>query len=257
VPPTAEPTTTIDYSAVTLTAVPGRSKTTVEFGTGKATLNGSVAAPDGTPVPAATVHVERLVDSAVASKDVMTQPDGTWTLAGIPGGLYRVRAYRPPDLAQVDPDVFFLANRDTRSEPLHLARYGGYQVTAAIAPNPPIVNESANIAVQLATSSVDDSGVVRASAVPNVVVELVGSDRWQLDGPNEQTTNDKGQARWSAVCREAGNQPLSLAVGADQFPLDLPPCATPATSTTAGPATSERTTTTRRFPLGPATTRGD
>ena len=60
-------TTLVDLSGVKMAGVPGKTTTTIALGPGGATLNGTVAGPDGA-VGGATIHVERLVGDAVASR---------------------------------------------------------------------------------------------------------------------------------------------------------------------------------------------
>ena len=69
-----------------LAPVPGRATTTtVVIGPGEATLKGTVNAPEGL-VPGAIVRAERLVGDAVATADVITNPDGTWAIPAVLGG---------------------------------------------------------------------------------------------------------------------------------------------------------------------------
>jgi hypothetical protein len=236
-------TSTIDFSSITLAAVAGSTTITVGIGPGQATLNGSVTGPGG-PVPGATVHVERIVDGSVASTDVTTQPDGTWTLPNVLGGLYRVRAWRAPDLAEVDAQLAFLGMTDTHTFNLQVGSYGGLEVNAAIAPSPPIIGRPANLVVRLSVSTVDPTGIVRAAPQSGDSVELFGQGHWAVDGPATQVTGPSGTVGWQAVCQDLGPQPLAVTINnGDVFPLNLPPCS-PVPTTTTAPPTTERSTTT-------------
>lgn len=244
-PPTTRPrpsTTAVpDYSTVALAAVPGRTTTTIPITGGKATLNGSVTGPDG-PVGQAVVHVERLVGDQAATVDVITNPDGTFALPQVFGGRYRVRAYRPPDLAQVKPELLFVGAEETKGLTLKMARHEGVAVSAAIAPNPPVPTEPANLLVQVTLKSVDAGGVVRAVPVPGVRLELFATGRWTVQGSAVQFADAGGRALWSVVCGRPGEQPLSVLVGdGDTHPLSLPACAEAPPETTT---TSSTTTTT-------------
>lgn len=250
-PPTVHPrpsTTEVpDYSGVQLAGVPGRTTTTIAIAGGTATLNGSVTGPDG-PVGAAVVHVERFVGDNVATADVFTNPDGTFSLPSVLGGRFRVRAYRPPDLALVAPEVFFLGGTDTKTLALELDRYQGMSVAAAIAPNPPVATEPANLLVQATFRSVDADGVVRAVPIPGVRVELFPTGRWTVEGAAVQFADTDGRALWRVRCGREGEQEMSVLVAdGEAFPLSLPACAAAppsTTSTTAGPTTTSSTTST-------------
>jgi hypothetical protein len=257
-PPPNIPTTTTtavpDLSGVGLPPVPGKTTTTIAIGPGRATMGGTVVGPDG-PVPGAVVHAERLVGESVAAVDVLTNADGTWQIKDVLGGRYRVRAWRVPDLALTQPQVFFLDGAEKKALNLSLARHQGMAATAAIAPNPPVVGSPANLVVQVTVRGVDERGVVRATPVSGVPIELFGAGDWRVTTPNPTSTDGGGRARWQLVCRRPGSQPLSVVVNdAESFPLSLPACTTPAaeedgtapaTSTPASTTSSTTTTTTR------------
>lgn len=241
VPPPEPTTAAVDYSGIGLPGVPGRTTTTVDDGPGQATLQGHVLGPDG-PVPGATVEVERLVDDAVLTRTVATAADAGWTVAGVKGGRYRVRAWRPPDLAQVTPVIFFLGGNEVRRLDLTLDRYTGTGVAATIAPSPPPLDGPSNLAVQVRTSIVDGQGVVRTTPVPAVSVELVGGGGWSVESANPQTSDDGGVVRWRLVCSAPGASGLSVVVGGAQtYPVNVAPCAEPPPPPTTAP---EGTTTT-------------
>ena len=160
-------TTVFDYESVALPDVPGRTTTTVDNRPGKANLTGTVTGPDG-PVPMANVRVERLVEETVLAKDLVAGPDGAWRLDLVRGGRYRVRAWRAPDLAQVEPQIFYLGFDETRSLALVTARYSGPQATALLEPSPPVINEPVALSIVVTTATVDAQGIVRGPrlAVP-------------------------------------------------------------------------------------------
>ena len=243
-PPTTASTTAPDLSGITLAGAPGRTTTTLLIGPGGATLSGTVNGPAG-PVPGAVVHVERLVADGEATQDVVTQPDGTWTLPNILGGRYRVRAYRPPDFAELDAQVFWLGGTETRQLALKVDQFSGVNVAAALAPNPAIVGQPAQLVVQVTTRSVDQQGVVRGVPVVGVSVAISGTGSWSIN-PNPSVTTGNGRVAYQAVCEQVGDQPLVAIVGgSDNFPLGLPPCVTPP------PATTVPETTTTSSVIGP------
>jgi hypothetical protein len=249
--PSTTTTSLADFSSVSLGTVAGHPNVKVTLGPGQATLNGTVTGPDGA-VPGATVHIERIVDGALASTDVGTQPDGTWTLPNLLGGEFRVRAWLAPDLSLTAPALIFMAATDTKRVDLVLSRYSGTQVGASVAPNPPIIDEPASIVVEVTTSVVGPDGVVRATPSPAASVQIFGTGQWQVDGSSTETTNAAGLAEWRATCTALGPQPLSVVVNAgDVVQLNLPACSPvpPTTTTTVATSTTVpgQTTTTRRL----------
>jgi len=235
-----------DYSSVQLARVSGRTTTTIDNSPGQAHISGFVVAPQGN-VPGATVHVERLVDDSVLATDVATNPDGSFHVDNVQGGRYRLRAWRAPDLALTTPVIFFLnGNENKTGVNLQVTQYTGTNVTPAIAPSPPIVGNPANLAVQVTTVVVDNTGVVRATPMVGTEVDLAGAGSWQLESPSTQFTDATGSAYWRLVCTSTGNQPLSATVNSTGYPLSLPPCAeTPQTVPPPTTSFSNATTTTR------------
>lgn len=256
IPPTTT-TTIIDYSQVGLSGVPGRTTTTVAMGPGRATLSGSVNGPDG-PVAGAVVHAERLVGDAVATMDVLTGDDGRFTMPTILGGRFRVRAWKPaPDnLALAEPQVFFLEGSEKKELNLTLTRYQGVSVTAAIAPDPPFIDNPANLVVLAVNREVGADGIVRSSPIANIRAELFGTGDWRVLTPVATAADEAGRARWTLVCRRVGNQPLSVVIGeASAFNLNLPPCTVPPPSPEDAPVDEEApTTTAEATPAGSTTT---
>ena len=246
--PSTTTTSLVDFSSAQLGTVAGHPSIKVTLGPGQATLNGTVTGPDG-PVPGATVHVERIVDGFVASTDIATQADGTWTLPNLLGGEFRIRAWLAPELSITTPALLFLAVTDTKRVDLVLSRFSGTQVAASVAPNPPIIGEPATIVVEVTTSVVGSDGVVRANPTPGASVQIFGTGEWSVVGSPTLTTNSAGLAQWQATCTGLGPQPLSVVVNSgDVVQLNLPPCAPVPTTTTAAPSSTVpgQTTTTRR-----------
>ena len=237
-----------DYSGVALPAVAsGRTTTTsLPMGPGRATLNGRVVGPDGTPTASAMVKVERLVGGAVATTDLTAGADGTWSLPAVLGGRYRARAWRAPDLTVVNPALFFVGAADTIPVDIQLERHFGTTPIPAVAPSRPMVGQPTNLVVQVSSRSVDASGVVQGVPMVGASAELGGGAGWTVGPPNPAVTDGGGRARWELVCGANGAQPLRLTVnGAEQFQLALPACVDPPTTTTAVPGAPATTATTR------------
>ncbi len=264
--PATTTTTAVDFSAVGLPAVAGRTTTTIVLGPGKASLTGTVSGPDG-PVPGGVVRVERLVGEARASIEVTTGADGRYSVPNVLGGRYRVRGWKaaPDNLALLEPAVFFLEGSENRVVDLTLTRYQGLAVSAAIAPDPPLVGSFSNLVVQMVDQSVDGAGIVRGTPLAGTPAELTGAGDWRVQSTNPTTADGNGRARWLLECRRVGVQPLSVVVaGSVTFNLNLPACGVPPpveepdpTSTTvpgASPAPTRAPGPTTTRPRGAATT---
>jgi len=274
-----------NLSDVTLQSAAGRTTTTkVALTPGEASIAGQVVGPEG-PVAGATVLVERLVDDAVGSMEVVTAEDGTWKAPspppppppvdpnapptapprptttqlqpgpqGLLGGRYRVRAWRTPDLALTAPTVLFLNGTEQKQLPLQVSRFSGLAVTSSLAPSPPVVEEPANLAALVTTRSVDPDGIVRSLGVPGATVALAAGSGWEIQKTVPET-DGSGKAVFQLRCRAEGPQPLALSVnGTTSFTLSVPACVLPPPSTTAVEPAPGETTTTFEDPGGPTTT---
>ena len=272
-PPSTRPlpstTAPPDYSGVVLPVAGGRTTTTtVAMGPGKATVKGTITAPDGTPIQGVMVRVQRLAGAGVATMDTSSGADGTWSAQNVLGGAYRVRAWRAPDLAVTTPAFFFVGATETFDVVLKVEKNFGTTPQPAVAPNPPVVGETTNLVLQLSSRSVDAEGVVQGAPMVGATVELAGGASWGVGLPNPTVTDGTGRARWELICRGAGVQPLRLTVnGTESYQLALPACAEPppppASSTSSVPGASSSTTkpagtttTTKPAPTTTTTRRG-
>lgn len=260
-PPT---TVAVDRSGMALPGVEqgrGGTTTSLPMGPGAANITGKVLAPDGTPMASANVKVERLIGGQVATMDLLSGPDGAFSVPNVLGGAYRVRAWRSPDLGQVDPALVFVAATETRDLEMKLERHFGTTPLPTVAPLKPIVGDPTNMALQLSNRSVDAAGLIQGTPMAGVTVALDGGGGWVVLQPNPTVTDASGRARWQLVCAAVGVQPMRLVVnGVEQFQLALPACApqpTPPPPTSAPAATTSTTkpgATTTRPPTTVATT---
>lgn len=253
VPTDPTPTTVPpDYSGVSLAPVDGTTTTTeLVVGHGPGVLGGRVEGPDG-PVPDAIVRVERLVADDAASLDVVTAADGTWTAPDVLGGRFRVRAWRQPDLAMIEPQVLFIDEGGRTDLVLRVERFGEPVVDTALAPDPPTVGRRTNLAVRLSSRAVGSDGVVRSVPRAGLAVSLSGGGGWAVEAPASATSDAAGSVTFTLVCRLPGAHSLTVSVPpAEVVPLAPPECVVPPPPTTAAPPTTASTNPTN--PTSPTT----
>jgi hypothetical protein len=258
-PPNFDTTTTTapaDLSLTDLSNVDGHATTTAPQGPGTANIHGTVVGPDG-PVPAASVGIDLEVGDATSTQTVLTNPDGTWTLPAVPGGRYRIRSWRAPDLALPNPTTFFLMAGQSQMVPLTLSRFTNSDVVPAVAPNPPIIHQLTTLGVKVTNETVSASGQIIGTPVPNTEVQLVPSGAGLVVyGTNPTVTDGSGQAVWQVTCEQLSGQQFTIVVnGLNSYPFTLSGCGTPpttTTTTTGSPGSS--TTSTAPSAVGTSTT---
>lgn len=238
-PPPAAPTATTvaplpDTHALVVPPVPGITTTTAPaIGPGGATIMGTVLGPAG-PVAGATVEADRVVGSRLATMEATTGTDGSFTIAGVLGGVYRLRAWQSPALALVTPQLFFLADTGTHQVSLLLGSYSGLSVSTSMAPQLVGVGGYANLVVSVSSQVVGADGVIRPSPVVGQPVSVDGGTGWTPLGLDPATTDTSGEAAIEFQCAVIGAGPLIVTVAG----------ATPATVTTPSCVAAEPTTTT-------------
>jgi hypothetical protein len=239
-----------DLTGVQLAGVDGTTTVLPIAATGTSHLSGGVNGPQG-PVPGATVRVEHLVDGNPPPIDVVSGPDGRWDLNGIAGGRYRVRAFLPPALAQTEAQIFLLGDGEQRTLDLTLDSFAGLALAAAVAPDPPALNQPFTLVIRVARKTVDTDGVVRSQPVLNGAVVLTGVQGWSVRGSSSVFTDGNGDAIFTLDCRAAGASQVQVSVRPTPSEppttatLDVSQCGdpnatstTPTTSSSSAPPTS-------------------
>jgi hypothetical protein len=254
--PSTTSTIVVDYSAVFLRPVAGVTTTTVR-NTGSMVLRGTVRSPAG-PLDGATVRVERIQASGDAVvTDVTANADGRYELRGLPGGRYRIRAFKPPSHAPEEPVITFLAERQEHEVDLDVRAVGGVAVAADIAPDAPVIGAPVNLVVQVAVRQVGTDAAVRTVPQGGLPVTLQGFGTWvpaalapgsALPATLSGTTDADGQVRFALACARGGAPGLSVrfTLGSEQVvPLELtgcsPPAPPPPTTTATSPSSSTST----------------
>ena len=219
VPTTARPTTTSTTLKPTTT-----SSTVLAMGPGEASIVGTVSGPAG-GVEGAIVRVERLVGKAVVSVDVTTSAGGSYSLGTILGGSYRVRALKPPDFASSPVEAFFLAAQERKVLDLRMPSAGGERITATVSPNPPRVEQTASLTIQVGTGRVDDQGRPALTPRPGVLLTLTPGAGLALEGTPQALTDGNGSATWRIRCLTEGANTFQLTVGTGTTQVKIPACA--------------------------------
>ena len=228
--------TTVPPTTTSTTLRPTTTVTTIlQMGPGDASIGGTVFGPAG-PVDGATVRIERLVGKLVAPADVTTTGGGSWQMPSILGGSYRIRAFKAPDLGQA-VESFFLAATERKTVDFRLPAVGGERITAAVSPNPPRVDQSAAVTIQVGVGRVDDQGRSSITPRPGVPLTLAGGPGIVVESPPQLVSDGNGSGVWNIRCAAEGANTVTLTVGNGVTSVKLPACAAAAP---AAPTTTRR-----------------
>lgn len=230
--PAPEVTTTLaprpTSTTLPLPTIPGtpRSTTTLAtgLGSGRARISGTVVGPRG-PVAGATVRIRRSVGSSVVGTDLVTNAAGTFVLDGVQGGRYVARAWKPPDLAQMAAEGFFLGVDESRTLQLRVDAVATVSVRSTTDADPLPVDAIVNLTVLVFAGTVDAGGELLASPLPGTSVRLVPGPRVATVGGDRSVADGNGEATFRIRCNSAGDTAGELVVGdTTRFSLSLPPC---------------------------------
>jgi hypothetical protein len=246
---TTSSTEPIDLTSVVLEPIAAGkgTSTTRPLGGGKAAIFGKVIDSDGRPVPAAFVRATYYGDpSKLEMIETLSAEDGTYRFEQVLGGRWRIRAWKAPELATLEDNVFFLGYTEQRAMDLKVKAATDIVVTSNIAPNPPFIGTPIELAVLVLTQSVDEEGVVHRSPVGGAAVTLNIQGKWSLVGETTQATEFNGRTAWQLTCNEVGPQVINAFVAGRDWPLNVPACHDPLETTTT-------TATTTTLPPGGST----
>jgi len=248
---TTSSTEPIDLTNVSLEpiSVAGQkpTSTTRPLGGGKAAIFGKVVDADGGNVPGAFVRATYYGDPSKPEViEAISGEDGGYRFERVLGGRWRIRAWKSPELATLEDNVFFLGYTEQRSVDLKVKAATDIVVTSSMAPNPPFTGSPVELAVLVLLQSVDEEGVVHRSPVGGAAVTLDIRGAWSIVGEATQATEFNGRTAWQMTCNAVGDQPIVAFVGGREWPLKVPPCRDPLETTTT-------TTTTTTLPPGATT----
>ena len=243
--PVPEETTTstepINLTSVSLEPIAAgkETSTTRPLGGGKAVIFGKVIDADGNAVGGAFVRATYYGDPNKPEViEALSAEDGTYRFEQVLGGRWRIRAWKAPELATLEDNVFFLGYTEQRGLDLKVKSAVDIVVTSNMAPNPPFTGSPVELAVLVLTQTVDEEGVVHRSPVGGAAVTLDIRGKWSLVGESTQATEFNGRTAWQLTCNEVGPQPINAFVGGREWPLNVPGCRDPLETTTTSATTT-------------------
>lgn len=183
----------------------------VQMAGGAAGLGGTVVGPDG-PVSGAVVNIERHTSAGSAQLQVLTGEDGTWTADNLAGGRFRVRAYLPNLLTDLEPQVFFLRADEQRPVSSRLVGPADQLVVNLHSSGPHYLTMVSTNAVTVGRELVDGEGRLVLSPVPGHGVALTVTGAAGFIASPTGFTDASGALRFSVLCPVLGTSELRALV---------------------------------------------
>lgn len=217
-----------DTRGVRLSKVPSEPRTAPRalgiFG-GSASLRGVVGGPDG-PIEGATILVERFVGSQTATTTLTAGTGGQWSVSGLLGGRYRIRAWLAPTFGAEEGQVVFLsAQRGSAEVNLELQRIEGKGLTAEFDRAEWSVGDELKVRAVVTDDVVGGDGLITGKPVGDVSVRIeTSSNDVEVMTTNPVTSASNGGVAWTVTCRTIGTHEVRLRAGDTTVTVELPEC---------------------------------
>lgn len=197
------------------------------MGGGRARVDGVVTGPEG-PVAGAVVRIQRHTFEGVVEEEVVTDAAGAWSVRGLRGGRYSVRAFVPNSLTSGTPSLFFLEDADKGALNLELVAAPTGRDAEVVGPTHIVPAEPAVVSITLGRWIVDAEG--RLVRLPASAVELNATGFAPVTVLSERrvTTDSGGAVSFVVECAEEGPAAINLSGTAEGVLFaayaELPPC---------------------------------
>lgn len=197
------------------------------MGGGRARIDGVVFGPDGV-VPGAVVRIQRHTFEGIVEEEVVTDAAGSWSIRGLRGGRYSIRAFVPNSLTSGTPSLFFLEDADKGALDLELEPAPTGRDADVVGPTHIVPGEPAVVAITLGRWIVDAEG--RLVRLPASSVELNGTGFAPVSILSERrvTTDSGGAVSYVVDCAEEGPAAINVSGTAEGVLFaayaELPPC---------------------------------
>ncbi len=213
----------------------------VELKGGSASLSGTASSGTGI-AGTAIVRIERHTQAGSVSEDIRTSADGSWSISGLLGGRYRVRAWVPGRFAMDSSMVFYLDDESAMSLELPLREiepaveldvYNGGKIYSGL---------TGSAVVAVTERTVDADGYITNRPVPGKVIDVTAQSPLTLLSPAQSTTNSHGQSTIRIRCNQVGTARIVVKMDDQVQNVALAPCVAIPPPTTAEPVTGPPTT---------------
>lgn len=176
---------------------------TVAMGGGTASLRGTVVGPDG-PVAGATVEIQRHTEAGIGSRLLTTSEEGEWSVRGMPGGRYRVRAWLPALLTMGGSEVRFVEAGEVADFTFSLWGIDPSPGLELVDAGPIYEGSTGEVAVVASRRSIDADGFIVTTPLPGVGIDVEVTPDVVLLSSSSGTAGVDGAARFTIGCPAPG-----------------------------------------------------
>lgn len=210
--------------AVGLESAPS-SQVTVQGG--GAQLKGLITGPEG-PLQGAEVVIQRFTNDGAAVVRTQTNAEGRWRVRNVHGGRFRVRAFVPGQFGSSGSEVFFLADGETRTHNVNLARPSEVPIVRGIPFGDAFVGGQGTAIVFVANRIVDELGKTHQVAGAGVnVTLLVDGVAVVLTSSPTAVTDGEGYATFSFSCAAGSTGQAIAQINDISHAVSVTPCQIP------------------------------
>lgn len=197
---------------------------TVAMTGGTSVLSGVVVGPDGI-IPAATVEIQRHTSHGIGTMRVVTDETGTWSVASLPGGRYRVRAWVPGLLTSGGSEVRYVTAGQSADYNFTLWAVDPAPGLEFVHGGPIYEGQPGEVAVAISRRSIDETGVVVTTPIIGALVSVETTADVTVVSAPIQLSDGEGATRFTIQC----NGPISTGTltarsGALSETFPLPGC---------------------------------
>jgi hypothetical protein len=198
----------------------------LEIEGGRVTVRGRVL--DGTDgVGGASVSIERIVGDRSAQITLTADGNGRYEAANLQGGLYRIRAWRAPDLSMQQSQVHFVSERQVLDANLAVNEEADSRFTATFDSGEARVGRSYTVSVEFRSSQVNAEGIIEDAPVANQITLIEVSDPLVLESRVIATSGRDGIARFSMRCSKVGQGRIVVIASGNRRNVSVPSCQLP------------------------------
>lgn len=196
----------------------------IDMSGGEVTFSGKVVGPEG-PVAGAIVGIERLTSDGIGELRLQSNAAGTWQVEQLPGGRYRVRAWKPGELTSGSSEVRFVVEKAAEEFDFTVVAVDPTPTLDLIHGGAIYAGHSGTVAVVVTQRTIDADGIMVTAPVSGALVSVHTSAEVSLTAGSLRVTDEEGSASFTLRClAPASGGRMNVTTGLTNVAFRLPGC---------------------------------